>query len=113
MLSRLYYYATIAYIGGGFTKSGIHNTLEAAVFAKPVIFGPNYQKYSEAIMLTERGGAFSFNTKEDLTNLINKFITNPIACDKAGTTSSNFIQEQRGATQRILNYIQENRLLTS
>jgi 3-deoxy-D-manno-octulosonic-acid transferase len=57
MLSRLYYYATVTYIGGGFNKSGIHNTLEAAVWGKPVFFGPNYQKFKEAKELIARGGA--------------------------------------------------------
>ncbi|HVG17161.1 MAG TPA: glycosyltransferase N-terminal domain-containing protein, partial [Chitinophagaceae bacterium] len=59
MLSRLYYYATIAFIGGGFSKDGIHNSLEAAVFGKPLIWGPNYSKYREAVDLVEAGAGTS------------------------------------------------------
>ena len=58
MLSRLYKYAYITYVGGGFGK-GIHNTLEAAVYGKPVLFGPAYQKFNEAIELVANGGAVS------------------------------------------------------
>ena len=57
-LSHLYRYGTLAYIGGGFGK-GIHNILEAATYGLPVIFGPNYRKFSEAVELIERGGAFA------------------------------------------------------
>ncbi len=113
MLSRLYYYGDIAFIGGGFTKSGIHNALEAAVFGKPVIFGPNYQKYSEAVSLIDRGGAYSVSTKQGFTDLFNTLISDSNAYQQAGTESLNYIREQRGATKKILSYIQENRLLTS
>ena len=56
----LYHYSTITYIGGGFSKDGIHNVLEPAAFGKPVIFGPNYSKYREAKDLVGKGAAFSF-----------------------------------------------------
>ena len=61
MLSRLYKYGTLAYVGGGFTRDGIHNILEAAVYGKPVVFGPNYKKYREAKELIAAGGAISFD----------------------------------------------------
>ena len=64
MLSRLYKYAYITYIGGGFGK-GIHNTLEAAVYGKPVLFGPVYHKFNEAMDLISAGGAISINNTED------------------------------------------------
>ncbi|MBL0144606.1 MAG: hypothetical protein IPP48_01410 [Chitinophagaceae bacterium] len=59
MLSRLYKYANVTYIGGGFGSDGVHNVLEAAVYGKPVLFGPVYEKYTEAIDLVESGGAKS------------------------------------------------------
>lgn len=68
MLSRLYKYATIAYVGGGFNTSGIHNILEAAVYGRPVVFGPEYQNFTEAIALVEKGGAFSVNNALELEN---------------------------------------------
>jgi 3-deoxy-D-manno-octulosonic-acid transferase len=70
MLSKLYKYATIAYVGGGFTRDGIHNILEAAVFSKPVLFGPNYKKYREASELIKQGGAFSVATSAELKKII-------------------------------------------
>jgi 3-deoxy-D-manno-octulosonic-acid transferase len=73
-LSRLYHYATITYVGGGFTKDGIHNILEAAVHAKPVVFGPNHKKYREARELMEYGGGFSISTPAQFKNLIEKLL---------------------------------------
>lgn len=113
MLSRLYHYATVAYIGGGFTKDGIHNALEAAVFGKPVLFGPNYKRYREAEGLIEKGGAFSFSNASELENLVNTFLTDHVAYEKACTASKEYVYTEAGATEKILNYIQENRLLTN
>jgi 3-deoxy-D-manno-octulosonic-acid transferase len=117
MLSRLYKYATITYVGGGFTKDGIHNILEAAVFDKPVIFGPNYKKYREAIELISTGGAITFGDKNndatDLAKILQRFIINKEMTDQMGKRAGNYIQQQTGASQKILNYIQEKRLLTN
>lgn len=112
MLSRLYHYAMIAYVGGGFNKSGIHNTLEAAVHGKPVFFGPNYQKFKEAGDLIETGAAFSFSTAEEFKTKTDHLLNNPQRVSKAGAAAKNYVEENTGATQKILQYIQENRLLT-
>ena len=66
MLSRLYHYATICYVGGGFGDDGIHNILEAAVYGKPVVIGPVYDKYFEADELLDCGGAFSIEDALEL-----------------------------------------------
>ena len=113
MLSRLYYYATVAYIGGGFTKDGIHNCLEAAVYGKPVVFGSNYLKYREAEDLIEAGGAFSVATAKEFESLLQGLIINDKEYEEVGNASRLFINNRRGATQKIMNYIQENRLLTN
>jgi 3-deoxy-D-manno-octulosonic-acid transferase len=113
ILSKLYNYATITYIGGGFNKSGIHNTLEAAVFGKPVIFGPHYQKFREARELIACGGAFSFNTEAELKNILEQLMKNPQLLEAAGKASGNYVRNHAGATERIMRYIQENRLLTN
>ena len=113
MLSRLYQYATISYIGGGFNKSGIHNTLEAAVWSKPVFFGPNYQKFREARELIEAGAAFSASTPEELKTKTDHFLDDPDALTKAGSAAGAYVAQNRGATNTILNYVQANRLLTS
>ena len=113
ILSRLYHYATIAYVGGGFTKDGIHNILEAAVHAKPVVFGPNHKKYREARELIEYGGGFSISTTAQLKNLIEKLLEDKNLYQKACKNSVEYTNTKKGATQKVMTYIQENRLLTN
>jgi 3-deoxy-D-manno-octulosonic-acid transferase len=112
MLSRLYHYSDIAYIGGGFNRSGIHNTLEAAVYGKPVIFGPNFQKFREARELVAKGGAFSISNEDELAIKMDELLTNPQQWDHAADTSMQYVNENTGATQKMLEWIQANRLLT-
>ncbi len=108
MLSRLYHYASVTYIGGGFNKSGIHNTLEAAVFSKPVIFGPNYGKFSEAIALIEKGGALFYSTENELNNRIDDLKNNPSFLEECGQQAVAYVQANTGATAIILNYVAAN-----
>ena len=107
MLSKLYYYSHISYIGGGFNKSGIHNTLEAAVYGKPVIFGPNYQKFSEAVNLVEKKGGFSYKTSDELIAVIETLLENENQLAQSGYNSGKFVKESTGATNIILNYIKQ------
>jgi 3-deoxy-D-manno-octulosonic-acid transferase len=104
MLSKLYKYGQIAYIGGGFGK-GIHNILEAAVFGQPIIFGPNYSRFSEAVMLLNLKGAFSINDKEQLIALCNQFIENFDFLNSTSIISSDYIKLNTGATEKILKQI--------
>jgi 3-deoxy-D-manno-octulosonic-acid transferase len=113
MLSRLYKYAWYCYIGGGFTRNGIHNVLEAAVYNKPVVFGPYYRKYHEAIDLVETGAAVSIKNKEELFTCIDRFIKDPSLYQLSSGNAGDYVRTNAGATQKIMNYIQENRLLTS
>lgn len=112
MLSKLYHYATITYVGGGF-KSGIHNTLEAVVYGKPVLFGPKYQKFKEARDLIAQGAAFSITNAEELKIKMDHLLNDPVQLSKAGNAAKNYVANNVGATQKILQYIQENRLLTN
>ena len=112
MLSRLYHYATITYIGGGFNKSGIHNTLEAAVWGKPVIFGPHYQKFKEAIDLIKVGAGFSIQNADDLTTKVFMLLDSAKKSKEAGEASLQYIHTQKGATEKVVKLIQEKRLLT-
>ena len=112
MLSKLYHYATITYVGGGFNK-GIHNTLEAAVYGKPVLFGPNYKKFKEAIGLIETGGGFCINSSTELSAILQKFINNKNELELRSKNSFDFVNQNRGATEKILHYIEANRLLTN
>ncbi len=112
MLSRIYQYATICYIGGGFNKSGIHNTLEAAVYGKPVLFGPQYKKFREARDLVANGAAFSVSNAEELQSVVEDLINRDVV-NRSGSAASRYVKDHQGATSKIVEYIQEYRLLTS
>ncbi|HJW16657.1 MAG TPA: glycosyltransferase N-terminal domain-containing protein [Flavisolibacter sp.] len=112
MLSRLYKYATIAYVGGGFTRDGIHNILEAAVYGKAVVFGPNYQKYREARELITVGGAFSVRDRDQWQNRIDNLLNNEGNLQSAGLHALHYVTKNTGGTAEVLHYIQANRLLT-
>lgn len=113
MLSRLYHYATIAYVGGGFGADGIHNVLEAAVYGRPVVFGPVYEKYDEAVGLEEAGGGIVATGPLRLEAILRDLFSNPDALQKAGHAAGEFVRRGAGASAAIMNYIQEKRLLTS
>ena len=106
MLSSLYSYADIAYIGGGF-GSGIHNTLEAAVYEIPVMFGKNYKKFKEAIELIQEGIAFEINTAQDISTITSK-IQQAQGMKQITINCQRYIQKHSGATSIILNYITDN-----
>lgn len=113
MLSRLYKYANIAYIGGGFRDSGIHNTLEAAVYGVPVIFGPVYEKFKEAVELIDAGAAVSIENALELEATFNDLLNNAHKITKAGNAAKTYVSDNTGASKIILDYIQRNRLLTN
>lgn len=112
LLSKIYHYATITYVGGGF-KTGIHNTLEAVVHGKPVLFGPKYHKFKEARDLIKQGAAFSITNFEELKIKMDQLLNDPSELSKAGNAAKQYVEENTGATQKIVQYIQENRLLTN
>jgi 3-deoxy-D-manno-octulosonic-acid transferase len=103
MLSSLYRYADIAYIGGGF-GAGIHNILEAATFGLPVVFGPNYRKFREAADLAAAGGAFPVNNFGDLKSRFDKLLEN-LQYKEAGKISKEYVIKNQGATLKILDII--------
>ena len=117
MLSRLYKYAYFTYVGGGLSKNGVHNVLEAAVFNKIVFFGPYYYKYTEAVGLVKSGGGLSFtDEKRDgtmLRLLIEALLNEEDEFKFRSNAAGEFVQSHKGATNRILHFIQEKRLLTS
>jgi len=113
MLSRLYKYATIAYIGGGFGNDGVHNVLEAAVYGKPIIFGPEYEKYIEAIDLVEKGAAYSIDSAVEIEKLMNDLLADNDWLKESSEAARNYVYSKKGATEKIMHYIQENRLLIS
>ncbi|MFW5706938.1 MAG: 3-deoxy-D-manno-octulosonic acid transferase [Bacteroidota bacterium] len=100
MLSSLYQYASLAYIGGGFGK-GIHNVLEAATFGMPVIFGPNYKQFTEAIELTATGGGFPVTNKAELEKVFFSLLTNYELLKESSDIARSYVQLKRGATNTI------------
>ncbi len=104
MLSQLYQYGTIAYIGGGFGV-GIHNILEAAAFGLPVFFGPNYQKFMEAKDLIGLKGAFEVRSAEELTLLTNDLLSDSKILADSSSICKQFVRSGCGATDLILNYV--------
>lgn len=113
MLSKLYRYATIAFVGGAFGDDGVHNVLEAAVYGKPVIFGPVYDKYVEAVELVGSGGGFSIENALEVEELFNQLLTNNDEYIRACEASREYVYSKRGATEKIIQFIQEKRLLTN
>jgi 3-deoxy-D-manno-octulosonic-acid transferase len=110
MLSRLYQYGTITYVGGGFGGDGVHNVLEAAVWGKPVVYGPIYDKYREAIELLEAGGGFSATSTLDLEKCLKELLEKPGAIASAGEASRRYVTHKAGATDRIVKYIKDQYL---
>lgn len=101
LLSSMYNYGDVAYIGGGFGV-GIHNTLEAAVWNMPVIFGPNNKKFQEAQGLLKSGGGFEITNYESFEGLMNSMINNPAFLKQAGDKAGAFVASLSGATGKVL-----------
>lgn len=111
MLSRLYHYATITYVGGGFGDDGLHNILEAAVYGKPVIFGPEYAKNFEAEELIESSGAISIENALELEKLLNNLLNNPEELLTRSAAAKKYVYKNAGATQKIISFARENKML--
>ena len=101
LLSSIYRYGTIAYIGGGF-GAGIHNTLEAAVYGIPVLFGPRFQKFKEARDLIKVGGGFSVASKDEFVAKMDELLTYAEVLKAAGESAGQFVKGNAGATDGIL-----------
>ena len=101
LLSSIYRYATVSYVGGGFGVS-IHNTLEAAVWGCPVIFGPENKKFMEAQGLKQCGGGFEIKGYDDFARLMDRFSAEPAALAEAGRQAAEYVGLQSGAKRKIL-----------
>ena len=107
LLTKIYNYANVAYIGGGMGETGLHNILEAATFGVPIIIGENYTNFPEAKKLKKLNGLFSVATPQEFIDIFNQLKTDAPFCEKTGLISKNFILNNRGATDIILNYLQQ------
>ena len=100
MLSKIYKYSDISYIGGAF-KTGLHNILEAAVFGVPLFFGPKYSHFNEAVMLVERKGAFSIRSSEEMYNILCRFEEEPEIYKTTCDICQQYVAENIGACEKI------------
>ncbi|MFA7447632.1 MAG: glycosyltransferase N-terminal domain-containing protein [Weeksellaceae bacterium] len=107
ILTQVYAYSTISYVGGGFTKTGVHNTLEPAVFGVPLIFGPNYKSYMEAVHLVDRKAAVRFKDGFDFEEKMNELIQDSEARKERGKSAFDYIQQKPNSTQLIMNYVKK------
>ena len=105
MLSSLYRYADVAYIGGGFGR-GIHNILEAVTFGKPVVFGPNYHKFKEACDIIERGGGFSYAEYGQLEECLDRLLGDSGQYEAASRVCLQYLNENTGSTELILTEVE-------
>jgi 3-deoxy-D-manno-octulosonic-acid transferase len=113
ILSALYRFGHITYVGGGFGDDGVHNVLEAAVYGRPVVMGPVIEKYVEAMELVELGGAIVIDSALEAEAVFNRLFENPEEYQHRCDACKNYVYSKRGATDRIIQFIQEKRLLTN
>jgi 3-deoxy-D-manno-octulosonic-acid transferase len=105
LLTKIYSYATIAYVGGGFGNPGIHNILEPATFGIPIIIGPNYSRFAEAIELVDLGGCIPITNKEELKLIFDRLLSDQNFLYKKGEICKSYIRNNKGATNAILKSI--------
>ena len=106
LLLRLYQYAALAYVGGGFGV-GIHNTLEPAAFGVGVVFGPNYQRFREAVALVATAAALPVDSVDKIPRLLLALMANPEQLASMGKAAAHYVQMHTGATERILGVVEE------
>lgn len=110
ILSKIYSYADIAYVGGGFGTAGLHNILEPAAFGVPIVIGPNHEKFPEAAAMIHFGGCLEGKSEEDIRQILFDLVRNDDYCHEAGHKAGTFITMNSGAVDIILGYIKNNSL---
>lgn len=108
LLSSIYNYGIVTHVGGGFDPTGVHNVLEAAVWDRPVVYGPDYTDYQEAIGLHESGGGLVVRDAKEFNAVLDKLFTDPDYLASTSTKSGAYVKSQQGATQKILSDIFTN-----
>jgi 3-deoxy-D-manno-octulosonic-acid transferase len=105
LLTKIYSYADIAYVGGGFGNPGVHNILEPATFGLPIIIGPNYAHFAEATALVNMEGCISISNYRELKDSFNLLLQNEDERLEKGHICSTFVQMNKGATNIIINHL--------
>ena len=104
ILNRLYHYSTVSYVGGAF-KTGLHNILEAAVYGKPLFFGPHYDHFNEAVNLVAQKGAFSVNSADEMRSIMTQFEQNPEYYAQTCDICQQYVAQNSGAVDVIYKQI--------
>lgn len=107
LLSKIYSYADIAYVGGAIGKTGLHNTLEPATFGVPIIIGKNYNKFPEASEMLRAGGLYSITDTEEFELTLSKLIQNETLRHNSGEANKAYIEKNRGAVIQIITYLRK------
>jgi 3-deoxy-D-manno-octulosonic-acid transferase len=105
ILTKIYSYGTIAYVGGGFGNPGIHNILEPATFGIPIVIGPNYSNFAEAVDLVKIGGCMPISTSEELKLIFDQLLNDKNVLEEKSKICKSFIQDHKGATETIMKLI--------
>lgn len=107
LLTKIYSYADIAYVGGAMGTTGLHNILEPATFGIPVVIGKNFEKFPEAIKLQDLAGLYSIENEDECKKVLHKFVTDKKFREQTGMIAGHYINSNTGATQVILNYLKK------
>ncbi|MGY6649253.1 3-deoxy-D-manno-octulosonic acid transferase [Wenyingzhuangia sp. IMCC45574] len=107
ILSKIYAYANVAYVGGGYTKSGVHNTLEAATYGLPIVIGPNFKKFKEVQDLVALEGITSVDNTQNLVSFLTEIRDNEVVRDQKATITKNYVTQNLGATNTIMQTIHQ------
>jgi 3-deoxy-D-manno-octulosonic-acid transferase len=106
ILTKIYSYADIAYVGGGFGTAGLHNILEPATFGVPIIIGPNFSNFAEAIALVHQESCVSVSNSTELYEALDNLISNEDIRHEKGHICATFVQMNKGATEVILKHLE-------
>ena len=109
LLTKLYAYADISYVGGGMGNTGLHNTLEPAVFKIPVVIGKNFEKFPEVSDLINLNGIISIRNYDSFKTKINELIQSNDKRDEMGEINYNYIKSNQGATKKVITYLNEKK----
>lgn len=111
LLSRIYNYADVAYVGGAMGKTGLHNILEPATFGVPIVIGKNYENFPEAKELKELKGLFSVKMPLGCSAILFRLVNDDAFRNKAGKIAKDYIEHNTGATQKVVDFISDNTML--
>jgi len=113
LLTKIYSYADIAYVGGAMGTTGLHNILEPATFGVPIVIGKNYAEFPEAIKLRSLAGLYSIDSQKECTAVLDKLIEDSSFRNKTGMIAGHFVNQNTGATTKVMSYIKEKKVLNS